>query len=349
MAYTNAEKTDMLRCFYLSNDNCRRAADLYANEYPNRRQPQYRTFSNLHNSLATFGSFSKPKNGNVGDNEEEYEIHILAYFRASPNSSTRDAALELGISRHRIRKILKKHKMKPFKIQLVQKLQPLDFQNRLNFCHWVLNEGRQYLSFILWTDESNFHRNGVFNKHNTHFWDDVNPHRMQEARHQVRFSTNVWIGVVGDHLLGPYFYNGNLNQDRYLNFLQNELQDYLDDLPLNLRRQIWFQHDGAPPHNARQVTNFLNQEFLNNWVGNTGPHLWPPRSPDLTVLDFFVWGFIKNIVYSTASQNLDELTNKIRIAAQQITPAMLRECRHNLIKRAQMCLNNNGGHFEQLL
>ncbi|KAL1492559.1 hypothetical protein ABEB36_010799 [Hypothenemus hampei] len=146
MVFTNGEKTDMLRCFYLSNENCQQASNLYNN----------RTFLNLHVSLATFGSFEKPKNirfRNAGNNEEE-ELNILAHFRAFPTTSTREATRELDISRHKIRKTLKKYGRKPYIVHLVQNLHPGDHQNRINFCNWVLNEGRQYLPFILWTDES---------------------------------------------------------------------------------------------------------------------------------------------------------------------------------------------------
>ena len=35
------------------------------------------------------------------------------------------------------------------------------------------------------------------------------------------------------------------------------------------------------------------------WIGKGGPVAWPPRSPDLTLLDFFLWGHIKSLVYKT--------------------------------------------------
>lgn len=56
--------------------------------------------------------------------------------------------------------------------------------------------------------------------------------------------------------------------------------------PLSLRRTIRYQQDGAPPHNAGTVSNFLNIMFPNRWIGNTGPIQWPRRSPDPNPLDF---------------------------------------------------------------
>ncbi|KAJ8938602.1 hypothetical protein NQ318_020864 [Aromia moschata] len=49
---------------------------------------------------------------------------------------------------------------------------------------------------------------------------------------------------------------------------------------------MFFQQDGCPAHHAVIVRNWLNSEFNEHWIGRDGPILWPPRSPDLTILDF---------------------------------------------------------------
>ena len=45
----------------------------------------------------------------------------------------------------------------------------------------------------------------------------------------------------------------------------------LDDIPLALRVNIIFQHDGAPAHNAHIVRDYLNAQFQNRWLGTYGP------------------------------------------------------------------------------
>ncbi|EFN82476.1 hypothetical protein EAI_06335, partial [Harpegnathos saltator] len=69
---------------------------------------------------------------------------------------------------------------------------------------------------------------------------------------------------------------------------------------------VWFQQDGASPHYGRIVRNYLNDTFPNRWIGRRGTIEWPPRSPDIAPLDFFLWGYIKNKVYFTKPRNLDE-------------------------------------------
>ena len=47
--------------------------------------------------------------------------------------------------------------------------------------------------------------------------------------------------------------------------------------------------------------------------------LWPPRSPDLTPCDFFLWGYVKDNAYKPPlPQNVRELQDRIRAAVQTI-------------------------------
>ena len=46
------------------------------------------------------------------------------------------------------------------------------------------------------------------------------------------------------------------------------------------------------------VTDVLNERFPDAWIRRGGPIPWPRRSPDLSPLEFFLWGYIKNIVYA---------------------------------------------------
>ncbi|GBN98620.1 hypothetical protein AVEN_272953-1 [Araneus ventricosus] len=58
------------------------------------------------------------------------------------------------------------------------------------------------------------------------------------------------------------------------------------------------QQDGAPPHYGNIVREFLDATFPQRWIGRGAAMAWPPRSPDITPLDFYVWGYVKQHVYS---------------------------------------------------
>lgn len=202
---------------------------------------------------------------------------------------------------------------------------------------------------VIWTDEAYISSAGVFNRHNQHYWSDVNPHRTVDIQMQGRFGFSVWCALLGNRILLCHIYEGTLNGQRYHEFLNHHIfEEYLDDLTLLERRDIFFQQDGAPPHNARIVTESLNRYFGRNWIGTNGPVRWPPRSPDLTPLDFFFWGFIKDNLYKEKSNNINELRQKFTECVNSVSNIHIRNAIQNVRKRCNLCIENNGRQFEYL-
>ena len=76
----------------------------------------------------------------------------------------------------------------------------------------------------------------------------------------------------------------------YIIFIRDILPEMLENVPLQVRQLLWFQHDGDPAHFAHDVREYLNNVFSNCWIGRGGPVQWPPSSPDLTPMDFFTCG-----------------------------------------------------------
>jgi len=70
---------------------------------------------------------------------------------------------------------------------------------------------------------AHFTPNGVNNKRNSCVWDCDNPHVTVESNYQHRFSVNVWCGVTGDQLIGPYIIPQHPTGDIYAKFLQDKL------------------------------------------------------------------------------------------------------------------------------
>ncbi|GBN34149.1 hypothetical protein AVEN_79350-1 [Araneus ventricosus] len=96
-------------------------------------------------------------------------------------------------------------------------------------------------------------------------------------------------GIFNDRLSGPVFYEGTLTVQRYLKLLQDVITDFVENLTLHQLQNLWFQHDGAPPHKISNVKQYLMKTFQNQIIGYGGFVEWPPRSPDLTPLAFFLW------------------------------------------------------------
>jgi len=157
----------------------------------------------------------------------------------------------------------------------------------------MLNADPMFSTTILWTDETTFTNSGMFNRKNKHFYAQNNPHLVEETKPQNRFSLNMWCGIIGNRLIGPKIIDGNLNGERYVNLLT----EVMDEIPLETLRSIrWFMQDGCAAHNSAVARDFLDTNFPNCWVGTNGPVRWPPRSPCLNPLDYFLWGFLKNKV-----------------------------------------------------
>jgi hypothetical protein len=74
-----------------------------------------------------------------------------------------------------------------------------------------------------------------------------------------------------------------------------------------------------------------------------------PRSPDLTIPDFFLWAHLKNNVYATNPQTLEELKINIENEVKKISVETLERVSENMIKRVKLCLESNGNHFQHLL
>lgn len=167
---------------------------------------------------------------------------------------------------------------------------------------------------------------------------------------QGRFGFNVSCFVFGGRL-AYHIFDENLNSQGYLQILDICLPELLDGIPLNRLRQIFFQQDGAPCHNAGIVRNYLNEQFGQQWIGNNGPIRWPPRSPDLSILDFFLWGYLKNKIYSKRHENREQLENATRAAFESLRqrPMFLLNSIESILRRCQLCLQKNGEQFEQYL
>lgn len=167
-------------------------------------------------------------------------------------------------------------------------------------------------------------------------------------QNQGRYSFNVWVGIFRGRFIGPYLFEGNLRAMHYLQILEQFIEPIVDDLPL-IQNTVYYQQDGAPSHNAGIISQFLNEQFGNCWFGNRGPIHWPARSPDLTPLDFFLWGRIKDLTYQQRPNSREALEAALRHAFNLISPVELINAVNNVRKRCRLCLNQNGAQFEHLL
>ncbi|GFV48438.1 uncharacterized protein TNCV_3027081 [Trichonephila clavipes] len=98
-----------------------------------------------------------------------------------------------------------------------------------------------------------------------------------------------------------------VNGDRYRAMITNF---FIPELNNHNVQELWFQQDGATCHTAHTKIDLLKDTFGDRLVSRFEPVNWPPRSCDLTPLDYFLWGYVKSLVYADKPQTLDHLVRQ---------------------------------------
>ncbi|GFU18908.1 uncharacterized protein TNCV_1086301 [Trichonephila clavipes] len=187
-----------------------------------------------------------------------------------------------------------------------------DHQARRRFVEWAQNEIAVVLDFhkrILFSDEAHFWLNGYVNKQNCRIWSEANPQVYVETPLHPEKLT-VWCALWAGGIIGPYFFKNDEGHN-----------------------ELWFQQDGATCHTARARIDLLKDTFGDRLISRFGPVNWPPRSCDLTLLDYFLWGYVKSLVYADKPQSLDHLEDSIRRVIADIRPQMLEKVIENWTSR----------------
>jgi hypothetical protein len=142
-----------------------------------------------------------------------------------------------------------------------------------------------------------------------------------------------------------------LTGNHYRYFLLHVLPNLLEDVPLAVRAQMWYMHDSAPAHFSRAVRDVLNNTYHDQWIGRGGSTAWPPRSPDLNPLDFYLWGHLKPVCIKLLLKTKRHLTiamwMPVRLSAT--TPGIFERMRRSMMRRVEACTESHGGHYEHLL
>ncbi|GFW93164.1 transposable element Tc3 transposase [Trichonephila clavipes] len=113
-------------------------------------------------------------------------------------------------------------------------------------------------------------------------------------------------------------------------------------------QELWFQQDGATCHTARATIDLLKDTFGDRLISRFGPVNWPPRSCDLTPLDYFLWGYVKSLVYVDKPKTLDHLEDNIRRVIADIRPQMLGKVIENWTSRLDYIRASRGSHMQKL-
>lgn len=282
---------------------------------------------------------------------DEKSLEVCLSVVENKHNSVRKIAQQVGICKSSVHNVLVENEFHPYKIKFVQELIEDDFDRRLEFCEEIMRRCDLNALFPFWicfSDEATFQISGKVNRHNMRYWADENPHWMRDSHTQYQQKVNVWAGILCNQIVGPFFIEGDLNAQKYIDLLNNHIIPAIRNIVGIAFDHVWFQQDGAPCHFGLNVRALLNNIFPHKWIGRRGAIEWPPRSPDLAPLDTFYWGFLKNRVYETKPANIEELKQRIIQCSNTITRETLQKVTDNFYARLGHCQVAGGHQFEHL-
>ncbi|GFW90729.1 DDE_3 domain-containing protein [Trichonephila clavipes] len=197
---------------------------------------------------------------------------------------------------------------------------------------------KKKMIFFLKCEEAHFWLNGYVNKQNCRIWSEANPQVYVETPLHPEKLT-VWCALWAGRIIGPYFFkndeghNVTVNGDQYRAMITNF---FIPELNNHDVQELMFQQDGATCHTARATIDLFKDTFGDRLILCFGPVNWPPRSCDLTPLDYFLWGYIKSLVYADKPQTLDH-------------PQMLEKVIENWTTRLDYIRASRGSHMPEII
>lgn len=354
---TTAQRVKIVQLVYRNNNSVRTVYRNLREDYGQFNRPTERTIRNVVKKFEETGSIGdrlRPAQRR-GVRLAENIAAVRESVAEEPGVSIRRRSQVLGFSYGSLWRILHQDlHLHPYKIQLTQELKPRDHGQRRIYADWVLEQQEVDADFskkVLFSDEAHFQLSGYVNKQNSRIWGDENPHNIHETPLHAEKVT-VWCALWSGGVIGPYFFENDQGEtvtvdgERYRRMITDYFWHEIEDIDVE---NMWFQQDGATCHTAGATLDVLRQRFPGRIISRFGDVNWPPRSCDLTPLDFFLWGYVKSRVYVNKPETLQHLKNNIRQVIAEIPPEMYEKVIANYLKRIDCCRRSRGAHLSDII
>ena len=358
--YSIEERIFLVKSFYKSDENVTLTLRKWSSHYKNRSKPSPNTVEKLVEKFNKTGSVADDvewrKNKTRSARTPELVESARQIAQEELSISTRRLSQRLGVSTTTAWKVLHEDlECFPYKIQVAQQLTGAAIEKRLDFagemCQ-LIDERAININKIIFTDEAHFWLDGYVNRQNFRVWGTEKPELLRtKPLHPQKLT--VWCGLTSAGIIGPFFIEYSITSEVYHELLDNEI------LP-EIRDRGWideyhFQHDGAPPHTTRLNLGLLRDNFGSRVIARSFPEMfgeglaWPPYSPDLSPLDFFLWGYVKDKVYQSNPTTLGDLKEAISTIIDSVPNEILSRSIGSFERRLRMLTHTGGEHIENIL
>ena len=110
-----------------------------------------------------------------------------------------------------------------------------------------------------------------------------------------------------------------------------------------------FQQDGTTAQTANESMAIVGNVLPGHLISCFGDMLCPPRSPDLSKCDFFLWGYLKSCVYTHKPRTLNDLKKAIRQEIRPIDRQLLDRVTDDFKRKVENCIQEDGRHLTDII
>ena len=147
--------------------------------------------------------------------------------------------------------------------------------------------------------------------------------------------------------------NYNIWLNRY--FVQYDAANFFssitseEDIKKENIGNIWFQEDDATCHTAEATLDVLRPVFEDRIISRRADVVWAPRSYDLTPLDYYLWGAVKDKCYADKSETINALKDNIREAIGKIQLHTIDNVLKYWTDRVSYCMASRRSHLNEFI
>jgi len=158
--------------------------------------------------------------------------------------------------------------------------------------------------------------------------------------------------MTATKIIGPSFFDSNIDSESYGKLLKDFFLPRVFDEGWN--KDHFFQQDGAAPHVTRENLELLKGVFGERVFSRKYPDnfdigiAWPPYSPDLSPLDFFLWGYLKDKIFENAPKTIESLSEAIVEVLESVPAVSCGRTIASFEKRLRYLVTAGGGYIENI-
>lgn len=276
---------------------------------------------------------------------------VEAYFTNNPTASQREAARDLNITLYAVQRTLKKSlHWYPYRPKRVTVLSAEHERKRKDASNFLRLKPDAWFDNIIFSDEKWWFRRMAPNRQNDRVYapKGMDPHETVECREQGGEKIMCWAGCVDGKVLQiRWMIDGNNDHISMTGPVYAE--EIIRPVWQEVRREAghyYWQQDGARAHTTNANLELLQQLFPDRVISDRLETAWPPRSPDLTPIDFWFWPRVEAVVRRQNPETLEDLMAAVEAVAHDLDPDEIRRSCRSVKRRAQACWEADGGHFD---